>query len=253
MEVRRYLSIVRRRLILVVLIVAASITAGWLITPRQTEYTATSTLYVGGRTIDVDPQSGEISGNRALGIDRLIATFTALVQSRPIAAAAIEEGDVERSPSQVVASTSAEQVTGTDLLAVSVTDRDPIVAQVLANSVAEAFVSQIRELEPPDVTTDKEVVDFLERARTPSVPNSTPLIRNLSLAALVGVVLAGAVIALLEHLDITLRSADDVERRLELPVLGIVPALGESLPATPAAKVSTLPSVERSGRGTTVG
>lgn len=245
MEVRRYLSIVRRRFILVILIVAAGLTAGWLITPREKEYTATSTLYVGGREIDVDPASGELSQNRALGIDRLITTFTALVKTRPVATEAIEEADVQRTPSRVIASTGAQQVVGTDLFAISVTDRDPIVAQVLANSIAESFVSQIRELEPPDIETDREVVELYERARTPTTADSTDLIRNMLLGGLFGLVVAGAVLALLEHLDITVRSADDVERRLELPVLGIVPALGDQLPVTPSAAVSTLPTIQR--------
>jgi capsular polysaccharide biosynthesis protein len=245
MEVRRYLSIVRRRFFLVILIVAAGLTAGWLITPRDTEYTATSTLYVGSRSIDVDPTSGELSNDRFLGLDRLIATFSSLVKSRPIAVDAIEEADVERAPRTVVANTTATQVPGTNLLQVSVSDRDAITAQVLANSVAESFVAQINDLERQDTETLGDVVSVYERARTPTTADPTDLIRNMLLAGLFGLVVAGAVLALLEHLDITVRSAEDIERRLELPVLGIVPALGDRIPVTPAAAVSTLPTVRQ--------
>jgi capsular polysaccharide biosynthesis protein len=253
MEIRRYLSIVRRRLILVVLIVAAALAAGWLITPREQEYTATSTLYVGSRSIDVDPTSGEVSQDRFLGLDRLMATFAQMITSRPVAVDAIEEADIERAPRTVVNSTTATPVTGTTLLDVSVTDRDPITAQVLSNATAEAFVAQINDLERQDTASQGDVVSVYERARTPTTSDPTDLIRNMLLAGLFGLVVAGAVLALLEHLDITMRSADDVERRLELPVLGIVPALGDQLPVTPAAGVSTLPTIERASRSRPVG
>ena len=245
MEVRRYLSIVRRRFILVILIVAAGLTAGWLITPRDQEYTATSTLYVGSRSIDVDPTSGEVSQDRFLGLDRLMATFAQMIKSRPVAVDAIEEADVERAPRRVVNNTTATQVTGTTLLNVSVTDRDPITAQVLSNSIGESFVAQINALERQDTEAQGDVVSVYERARTPTTADPTDQIRNMLLAGLFGLVVAGAVLALLEHLDITVRSAEDVERRLELPVLGIVPALGDRIPVTPSAAVSTLPTVRQ--------
>jgi capsular polysaccharide biosynthesis protein len=243
MEIRRYLSILRRRLILVIAIVAAALVAGWLITPRGDTYTATSTLYIGSRSIDVDPGSRDLSGDRVDGLDRLITTFTELVRTGPIAEAAIEEADVARSPGQVVNRTRAKQVTETNLIRVSFTDRDPVVAQVVANAVTSSFVDQIRDFEPRDTETESEqVVSVYERAGLPSVPNSSGLLRNLVLAGLFGLIVAGGVLALLEYLDITLRSADDVERRLALPVLGVVPALGDELPVTPAVSVRGLPT-----------
>src|SRR4051812_50157968 len=88
MEIRRYLSILRRRWPLVVVIVAAALGAGWGITSRTNTYTATSTLYLGSRSVDIDPPSGQVLGDPVAGLDRLIATFTVLVRTGPVAAAA---------------------------------------------------------------------------------------------------------------------------------------------------------------------
>ncbi|MCU1428685.1 MAG: Chromosome partitioning protein, partial [Actinomycetia bacterium] len=150
MEIRRYLSIVRRRLLLIVVILIAALGTGFVITPRDHNYTATSTLYVGSRAIDVNPTSGQQSGDRVAGLDRLIATFTALLPTRPIAQAAVTATKVARSPDQVAGSTSAKQVVNTDLISVSYTDRDPAVSQLLANAVAASLVAQIRAFEPRD-------------------------------------------------------------------------------------------------------
>jgi capsular polysaccharide biosynthesis protein len=235
MEIRRYISIIRRRLILVLTIVAAALVAGYLITPRGRTYTASSTLYVGSRSIDVAPQAGQLSGDRAAGLDRLVQTFTALVPTRPVADAALKATGVNRSPDTVIASTRAEQVTNTNLMRVSFTDPDPTVSTVMANGVASVFVEQIRAFEPRANATD-QVISVYDSARGAGL-NSSGLQRNMALAGVFGLIAAGAVLALLEYLDITVRSAEDAERLLELPVLAVIPASASELPISAAVTV----------------
>jgi protein tyrosine kinase modulator len=240
MELRRYLSIARRRALLIIAIVVAAVLAGWFVTPRTKTYTATSTMYVGSRSISVDPRSGQVSGDRVAGLDRLILTFTAMMRSNPVAASAVDNAGVNRQAGAVAAATVAKQVPNTNLITVSVTDHDPAAARALANGVSAAFVNQIQQFEPRDAQNPDQVVSVYQRASLPSVPNPSSLARNLALAGLLGVLVAAGVVALLEHLDISIRSSDDVERHLELPVLGVVPSLGDELPVTQASRVRIL-------------
>lgn len=244
MELRRYLSIVRRRALLILAIVAAALAAGYFATPRDKTFTATTTLYVGSRSIDIDPRSGDVSGQRVAGFDRLITTFTAMIRSRPVADDAVREAGINRPAGAVSAATEAEQVPNTNLIRVSVTQDDPAAARALSNGVAEAFVAQIREFEPRDTATSEEIASVYQRAGLPG-PNASSLPRNLALAGLFGVLVAGALVALLEYMDISLRSSEDVERHLELPVLGVVPALGDELPVPPAKRVRRLPTLKQ--------
>jgi capsular polysaccharide biosynthesis protein len=237
MELRRYLSVARRRALLILAVVAAALIAGWLITPRDKTYTATSTLYVGSQSINTDPSSGEVSGDRVAGFDRLIHTFTAMLSSAKVAQAAASEADVDRTAGAIGASTKAQQQPQTNLISVSVTDPDPAVARTVVNAVSDAFVEQAREFESQDRVDSGRVVSVYQYAGLPGSPNSSGLARNLALAGLFGLVVAGAVIALLEHLDISFRSSEDVERHLELLVLGVIPALGEHLPTAPATRI----------------
>ena len=253
MELRRYLSIARRRALLIIAIIGAALIAGWLITPRAKTYTATATLYVGSRSIDLDARAGQVSQDRALGLDRLITTFSTMLSTSPVATAAIERTGVDRAPGQVAAETSAQQVTGTNLILVSVTDPDPATARALANGVSKSFVTQIKSFEPRDSSSSDQVVSVYDQAALPGVPNSSDLARNLALSGIFGIVIAAGVVALLEHLDITFRSSDDVERHLELPVLGVIPALGDHLPTPPAARVEAMTAHAEHERGAPVG
>jgi len=233
MEIRRYLSIIRRRWVLVIAIIAAAGVAGYLITPRGHTYTSTATLYVGSRSVDLAPQSGQVSADRIAGLDRLIKTFTALVPTRPIAEAAAKSTAGKRSVESIMASSKADQVTSTNLVQVSFTDRDPAVSTLMANGVASALVEQIRGFEPRPNATD-QVLSVYDTARGAGSPSPSQLPRNIALAGIFGLIAAGAVLALLEYLDITVRTSDDAERLLELPVLGVMPAWGNDEPIQPA-------------------
>jgi polysaccharide biosynthesis transport protein len=68
-----------------------------------------------------------------------------------------------------------------------------------------------------------------------AMPNLAPVYPNKNRSAMVGLLIGlalGIALALiLDHLDNTLKGADDVERRLGLPVLGLVPRLAENTDA----------------------
>ncbi|HEX4490324.1 MAG TPA: hypothetical protein VH914_03875 [Acidimicrobiia bacterium] len=235
MELRRYLSILRRHVVLVLAIVLAAVAAGYLVAPKGHTYTATSTLYVGERSIDIAPTSGQISGNRVAGFDRLIGTFSAMVSTDKVAAAAITAAHVDRGPGQVASETTAKQPTGTNLIRISVTDRSAAASQALADGAASALIDQVRSFEPRATTGASDQVLSLYESAPPATVNHSPLKRDLGLAALLGLIVAGIVLALLEHLDITVRSAEDAERELDVPVLAVVPSLGRRLPLSPTA------------------
>ncbi|WP_285020530.1 polysaccharide biosynthesis tyrosine autokinase [Novosphingobium sp. fls2-241-R2A-195] len=66
-------------------------------------------------------------------------------------------------------------------------------------------------------------VSLVDQAEMPKQPSSPNLALNLVLSLLVGVGLAGIFITLRELLDDSIRVPDDVETKLSLPLLGLIP------------------------------
>lgn len=227
MELRHYLSIMRQRLALIIVTVVVAIAAAWAATPRTAVYSANSTLVVGPRQFSVDSSSGDLSGDRATGLERLARTFASMIDSEPLAQSALDLTNAPRSAASVVAETSAAPVTGTQLLRISVSDPDPAVAQSLADGLADAFITQVENYDAEAPAAEGSVpsvpVYIFERAKLPTVPRPLGLVRNLTVAALFGFLAAVAVVFLLEYLDVTVKGSEDAERRLGLPVLGVIP------------------------------
>ncbi|MBI5352695.1 MAG: polysaccharide biosynthesis tyrosine autokinase [Chloroflexi bacterium] len=62
----------------------------------------------------------------------------------------------------------------------------------------------------------------IEAAVVPTKPIRPKPITNTGLAAAVGLILAGGIVFLIEYLDDTIRTPDDVERILKLPIIGYI-------------------------------
>lgn len=76
-----------------------------------------------------------------------------------------------------------------------------------------------------DVTTNN--ISIVDEAQPPVVPTKPRLFLNLAIAALLGLGLGVGLALLLEALDESLEKPEDIEQKLGLPVLGVVPLLGK--------------------------
>lgn len=230
MELRRYLSIVRRRIWLIGLAVVVAFTVAWSNTDTTPVYRADTSIYVGASRFSFDETTdANLSGDRSVGVERLIATFAAMIRSNAVASEALEITGLPGSPEAVVAQTAPLPIEGTNILVIRVTDSDPAVAQQLSIGMAEAFVNQITDLEPGGSVSPGDLpsapASIFERAQLETVPQQASAMSNAITAGLVALVLAMMLTFLAEYLDITVKAADDAERRLELPVLGVIPVL----------------------------
>jgi capsular polysaccharide biosynthesis protein len=126
-------------------------------------------------------------------------------------------------------------VAGTNLIDVSVSDSNSRDAIRLANGVSNAFVSQIANYQSGGgtVATSQGAVPnepaYVFQNATAASKASTGVTKKILVGALLGLVVSILLILLLDYLDITIKSPEELERRVGLPVLGIVPRF-ETLP-----------------------
>ena len=223
MELRRYLHIIRQRWILIIITTLVGAGVGLLTTSTKSLYRTTTVLYVGDRSFAGSLNQAQLYA--LPGLDQILATYVQMIPNAVIAQKAVETTGVPRSAGQAVGETRTLNVPGTSLISVTVTDRDPLVAQKLADGMSNAFVQQVQTYEPtpsPGAVPTEPAYVFQDAA-LPASPLSTGLKRKVLLGAVFGFILSILLVLLLDYLDITVRSPEDIERRLDLPVLGTVP------------------------------
>jgi len=77
------------------------------------------------------------------------------------------------------------------------------------------------------VTTNN--ISIIDGAQEPTRPSGPRIVFNMALAALAGLTLGVVAAFLLEALDETLATPDDVESKLGMPVLGVIPILDKGM------------------------
>ena len=81
MELRRYLNVLRRRWLLLLVSTICGILAAYLTLPSGNTYTAETTIYVGNRQFG---SAGALSADQSQGVERVARTFAVMIASEPI-------------------------------------------------------------------------------------------------------------------------------------------------------------------------
>ena len=112
---------------------------------------------------------------------------------------------------------TVESEQNSQVINVSVQSTDAALASNLANSIAEIFSTDVQEL----MSVDN--VKVLSTSSIPTSPISPNILLNTAIAAVVGFLLGVGLAFLREVLDRRIRTEDQVQQILDLPVLGSIP------------------------------
>jgi capsular exopolysaccharide synthesis family protein len=112
------------------------------------------------------------------------------------------------------------------------------------------YANLLQRLKDVDVAEEIKVsnVSVVDEAAPPVRPSKPKTLLNLLLASFLGLGLGLGLAFFLEYLDDTLRTPEEVERRLGLPTLGIVPDFDRPLPAYAYANGGSRREARRLGR-----
>ena len=99
---------------------------------------------------------------------------------------------------------------------ITVQSTNPEIAKDIANEVPEVFGKELKRIAKVDG------IEIIDNAIKPTSPISPNKIKNMMMAAIIAIVIAVFIIFLLEYLDNKVKTVDDIENTIGIPVLGIV-------------------------------
>lgn len=215
-EFRQIWVIIKKRwLLFIVLPLLASLISGGLnFYVLKPVYQSSTTLIVGKKAADQDDQLAR----QLLEANRLLAkTYGEIAKSSKVREQVIEELGLGLTTDQLNSKISVNQVKDTEILEITVTDRDPQLAADIANITVQKFATAIIDIKKVDS------VSVIDAARVPAAPIKPNKTKNILLAFVMGLMAALGVALLLEYLDNTIKSSKDAEELLGLSVLGVIP------------------------------
>jgi receptor protein-tyrosine kinase len=220
-DLRAYARTLYKRRWYAIVVLALMLSLGALATARATKmYQTNTTLLVGQQQVAIEEATeGLFIRNFS---SSLLKTYVEIIKSRSIAQQAIADSGIRRSPDVVQEGVDATAVVDTLVIEIRYRDADPGMTSRIANAVADAFVGRIDQLE--SAGTPAVQVSVVDRAEVPDDPVSPNPFRNMTLAFIVGLLGAVGIAFLVEQLDVTVKSRDEIESQ-GLLALGSIPQL----------------------------
>ena len=150
--------------------------------------------------------------------EKLIATYKEIIKSRNILEKVIENLNLENeTPSSLSKKISVEQVSTSSMIKITVTSKDPKLAQQIASTIGEKFSKEIEALYG---ISNLRLVD---EALVPTKPANQSNTKEIIMINGGAATLSLAILFILFYFDNTVKDAEQVENKTSLPVLGNVP------------------------------
>lgn len=222
-QVKAIVKILRKRILLIlsIIIIAMALAAYisyYVITPvYQTETqilinqknTDQQQMYTGSYSIETDLQ--------------LINTYNVIIKSPAILSKVIEELKLELSPEQLAEKITVNNESQSQVVSIKIIDEKPARAVEIANTIIDVFKEDIQKLMNVD---NINVLSVAKLAEDPQ-PVKPKKILNIAISGFLGLLLGTGIAFSVEFFDSTIKTEQEIEELLNLPILGFVSSIKE--------------------------
>ncbi|WP_419881730.1 YveK family protein [Peribacillus sp. B-H-3] len=220
-SLKELFSTIRKRLSLILIItvlaaMASAVVSYFFLTPI---YEASTQILV-NQTKD---KNAVYNPNEVQTNLQLINTYNVIIKSPVILDKVVSNLNLDGTGRGLSNKITVASEQNSQVVNITVDDPNPVTAAEIANNTAEVFQKQVVSIMKVDnvkILSKADVADY------PSPVKPKPLL-NIAIALIVGLLAAIGLTFLLEYLDNTIKTEQDIEKLLELPVLGVITTINE--------------------------
>lgn len=207
-------AILKKRMLMIFSITVLAVGAAWVLTyyVLSPTYQSSAMLLV-NRTLEVNETSAVSS---LYSNEELIQTYHAIIVSPRILNQTINQLALDETTKSLKKKIVVESEGDSQVFSIRVRNQDPVMAMRIANTIAQIFQQELVEI------MNINNVVILAEAEVEETPVSPIPLFNLTIAFVAGLLFSLALALLLEISDNTIKTEEDAERVIELPVLGVV-------------------------------
>ncbi|MFC9597785.1 YveK family protein [Peribacillus butanolivorans] len=208
----------RWKLITLLTLIAALISgviSYFLLTPV---YQSSTQILVNQKQSENQLDSNQIRSN----ID-MINTYSVIIKSPAILEKVIGDLDLPQSVDQLSQKITINSQENSQVFSLTVQDSDPSKAVEIANAVSGTFQKEIKDIMNVD---NVSILAKAEVKENPTPVKPSPLL-NIAIAVVVGLMAGTGLAFLLEYMDNTIRDEKDIEKLLDLPLLGSIQKISQ--------------------------
>ncbi len=208
----------RWKLIVLITIAATLVSAILSFFIIKPQYEATTKLFIGKQ--ETSQNTANYDNNDIMMYQKLMKTYAELVKTSDLVTNAVKSANLDYNQKEIKEILTNLNVTpsaDTQILDLSFKGENPKEVLKITESITNEFISESKELIP------NGNVQIIQKAQLPEHPVSPNKKLNILIAFVLGLIVAVGVVLLIEYLDNTFKSREDLEKTLDLPIIGTIP------------------------------
>ncbi|MFT8342177.1 MAG: Wzz/FepE/Etk N-terminal domain-containing protein [Clostridium beijerinckii] len=194
----------------------ATLTAGiisfFVIAPK---YEASTKVFIGKEKTDSKDQNYNNSDIQMY--QQLLKTYAEVIKTNALVEKAINAKDFDLNPKEVLNDLTVTPAANTQILEIKYISKDRNLSKEVLDSITNEFIKTSTDLIP---NGNVKIVEPAELPENPASPNKK---LNIAIAFLLGLMISVGLAFLLEFLDSTFKSKEQLEQILGVPVIGAIP------------------------------
>lgn len=216
-DLREYFYIIKKRAWIIALItVLAMITSGII------SFFVLSPVYEANTTLIVNTEQSKETNNMITGdqlnvTQKLTLTYGEIIKSRAVLDSVIKKLDLNIEYDELEKTINVSPVKDTQIMSVTVQDTNPKRARDIANAIPNVFTKEVKRI------TKANSVEVIDKAIVPENPIKPNKVMNILIAAVLGIMIGLFIVFVLEYMDNKIKTPQDIEKYINLPMLGVVP------------------------------
>ena len=208
---KRWLMIVSITLIATII---SAVFSFFIIKPQ---YEASTKVFIGKD----EGENQSYSQNDVLMYQKLMKTYSEAIKTKDLISRSLKGTSLKLEPADVLENLTVVTVTDTQILQIKYKSTNPQEAKAVIEGISDEFIKTSKELVP---NGNIQIIESVELPENPVSPNKK---MNIAIAFLLGLMVGVGLAFLLEFLDNTFKNKDQLERELDLPVIGSIPSVKE--------------------------
>ena len=217
LDLKELLMLFWNKKVRIILIVAIFILIGIIytigfVTPK---YTSKTTLIL--TTSANSSQTGTITTTDITLNSKLVPTYRELIKSNNIIREVISNLGIDIGEEELKKDITVSSVKDTELIEIAVTDKSATNACKIANEIAKVFAKEVPG------TYNINNIQVWDEAEVSEEPSNVNHAKDVIIFAFIGIVVAVMYVLVLNMLDTTIKTAEEVEKQFKVPVLASIP------------------------------
>ncbi len=176
-------------------------------------YEASTKVFIGKEESSVE----NYNYNDITMYQKLLKTYSELIKTKDLINRSITNSEYELDVEDVLNNVSVTTVADTQMIQIAYKSTSPNIAKNMLENITNEFITTAQDLVP---NGNVRVLETVELPEEPVAPNKK---MNIAIAFILGMMVGLGIVFLLEYLDNTYKNKEQLEKDLDIPVLGVIP------------------------------